>query len=133
MLSELKKTFRPEFINRVDEVIVFSNLTIEDVEQIVDLQMQEVLKRLSEYQLAVTLTPAARRWIAEQGYDPQFGARPLRRAIQRYVESPLSVSILEGTFAAGDHVLVDEGDDEALALSKQNADVDLSVTSEVAS
>ncbi len=131
MLSELKKTFRPEFINRVDEVIVFSNLTIEDVEQIVDLQMQEVLERLAEYQLTVTLAPAARRWIAEQGYDPQFGARPLRRAIQRYVESPLSVSILEGAFAAGDHILVDEGDDKALTLSKQSADVDVSVTSEI--
>jgi ATP-dependent Clp protease ATP-binding subunit ClpC len=108
MLSELKKTFRPEFINRVDEVIVFNNLTVADVEQIVDLQMSEVLARLAEYDLTVTLTPAARRWIAEHGYDPQFGARPLRRAIQRYVESPLSVSILEGKFEAGQHIQVDQ-------------------------
>ncbi|MGC9399000.1 MAG: ATP-dependent Clp protease ATP-binding subunit [Anaerolineae bacterium] len=128
MLSELKKTFRPEFLNRVDEVIVFNNLTLEDVEQIVDLQMHEVVQRLMEYELTVVLTPAARRWIAEQGYDPQFGARPLRRAIQRYVESPLSVGILEGKFKAGDEISV-EMDDDALSLRRsQDAAVKVDVT-----
>ncbi len=108
-LAALKETFRPEFINRVDEIIVFANLTLDDVTRIVDLQMQEVQKQLADYNLHVTLTPAAKRWLAEHGFDPQFGARPLRRVIQRHVESPLSVQILRGNFGAGAHVLVDVG------------------------
>jgi len=108
-LAALKETFRPEFINRVDEIIVFANLTLEDVTHIVDLQMQEVQTRLAEYDLHVRLTPEAKRWLAEQGYDPQFGARPLRRVIQRHVESPLSVQILRGNFGAGAHILIDVG------------------------
>ncbi len=111
MMAALKKTFRPEFINRVDEIIVFKSLTIEDVEQIVDLQMAEVQERLAEYEIEVTLTPAAKHWLAEQGYDPQFGARPLRRAIQRHVENPLSVRILQGTLKAGDRVTVGAGEE----------------------
>ncbi|MBN2007530.1 MAG: AAA family ATPase [Anaerolineae bacterium] len=106
-LAALKETFRPEFINRVDEIVVFANLTLEDVARIVDLQMQEVQTRLSEYNLHVELTEAAKRWLAEQGYDPQFGARPLRRVIQRHVESPLSVQILRGNFGPGAHIGVD--------------------------
>ncbi|HOT92008.1 MAG TPA: AAA family ATPase [Anaerolineae bacterium] len=108
-LAALKETFRPEFINRVDEIIVFANLTLDDVSRIVDLQMQEVQKQLADYNLHVTLTPAAKRWLAEHGFDPQFGARPLRRVIQRHVESPLSVQILRGNFGAGAHILVDVG------------------------
>jgi ATP-dependent Clp protease ATP-binding subunit ClpC len=103
----LKKAFRPEFLNRIDETIIFATLTIEDVERIVALQMKEVGERLSEMGLTVELTPAARQWLARQGYDPQFGARPLRRAIQRYVESPLSVKLLKGEFTRGDTVMVD--------------------------
>jgi len=106
-LAALKETFRPEFINRVDEIIVFANLTLEDVARIVDLQMHEVQTRLSDYNLHVTLTAAAKRWLAEHGYDPQFGARPLRRVIQRHVESPLSVQILRGNFGPGAHICVD--------------------------
>jgi ATP-dependent Clp protease ATP-binding subunit ClpC len=112
MLSDLKKTFRPEFINRVDEIIVFNHLSVEDVEQIVDLQMLEVQERLAEFDLRVILTAAAKRWLAEQGYDTQFGARPLRRAIQRYVESPLSVTLLGDGFQAGDQILIDEEEGE---------------------
>jgi ATP-dependent Clp protease ATP-binding subunit ClpC len=106
-LNALKETFRPEFINRVDEIITFKTLTMDDVERIVDLQLTEVQARLNEYHLHITLTAAAKRWLAEQGYDIQFGARPLRRAIQRYVESPLSVQILRGEFGADTHILVD--------------------------
>jgi len=106
-LAALKETFRPEFINRVDEIIIFANLTLDDVARIVDLQMQEVQTRLSEYNLHVELSEATKRWLAEQGYDPQFGARPLRRVIQRYVESPLSVQILRGNFGPGAHIHVD--------------------------
>jgi ATP-dependent Clp protease ATP-binding subunit ClpC len=77
------------------------------VEQIVELQMKEVSERMGEQGLTVELTPAARTWLAKQGYDPSFGARPLRRAIQKYVESPLSVQLLRGDFPEGSHVLVD--------------------------
>ncbi len=122
MMAALKKTFRPEFINRVDEIIVFKNLTMEDVEQIVDLQMAEVQERLAEYEIEVTLTPEAKHWLAEQGYDPQFGARPLRRAIQRYVENPLSVRILQGTLRAGDQVIVGV-DEEGLTFQTAEAEV----------
>jgi ATP-dependent Clp protease ATP-binding subunit ClpC len=103
----LKGTFRPEFLNRVDEIIMFSPLSIEDMEQIVDLQMREVHDRLSEYNIQVELTPAARTWLAREGYDSAFGARPLRRAIQKHVESPLSVDLLGGKYKNGATVLVD--------------------------
>ena len=116
MMAELKKTFRPEFINRVDEIIIFNNLTLADVEEIVDLQLTEVLERLAEYDLEVVLTSAAKQWLAEQGYDPQFGARPLRRAIQRYVESPLSVELLQGKFESGTEIKVDLGEDNTLVF-----------------
>jgi ATP-dependent Clp protease ATP-binding subunit ClpC len=102
----LKRTFRPEFLNRVDEIIVFSPLSIEDVERIVDLQLREIRERLTEQGLTIELTESARKWLARQGYDPQFGARPLRRAMQKYVEGPLSVQLLQGKFKAGDCVIV---------------------------
>jgi ATP-dependent Clp protease ATP-binding subunit ClpC len=103
----LKGTFRPEFLNRIDEIITFSPLSLEQMHEIVDLQMKEVQGRLSEHGLFVELTEAARNWLADVGYDPNFGARPLRRALQKYVESPLSVSVLSGEFSANDHILVD--------------------------
>ncbi len=112
VLAALRQTFRPEFINRVDEIIVFGQLTLDDMEQIVRLQMREVEGRLQEYGLRVRLLPAALRWLAQQGYDPQYGARPLRRAIQRYVESPLSIQILRGDFGAAALVDIDlEGEE----------------------
>jgi len=107
----LKSTFRPEFLNRIDEIITFSPLSREQVAQIVDLQMQEVQDRLSEKGLSVELKPGAREWLADQGYDPAFGARPLRRALQKFVESPLSVRLLSGEFSSGDIILVDVAPD----------------------
>jgi len=107
----LKKTFRPEFLNRVDEVIIFNDLTLEDVERIVGLQMGEIASRLVDQGLEVELTDAARRWLAREGFDPQFGARPLRRALQRHIESPLSVKLLRGDFERGDLVVVDAGEE----------------------
>jgi ATP-dependent Clp protease ATP-binding subunit ClpC len=102
----LKGTFRPEFLNRIDEIITFSPLTLEQVGLIVDLQMKEVQERLSERGLIVQLSPAARDWLANAGFDPAFGARPLRRALQKHVESPLSVSLLAGNYSPGDTILV---------------------------
>lgn len=109
--ESLKRTFRPEFLNRIDEIIVFHALTREQVRQIIDLQMRDIQSRLQEQNITVELSPAAKDWIAEKGYDPQYGARPLRRTLQRHVESPLSVKLLRGEIAAGEHVVVDlEGD-----------------------
>lgn len=103
----LKSTFRPEFLNRIDEIIMFSPLTIDQVKDIVMLQMKEIQDRLQENGIKVELSEPARDWLASEGYDPIFGARPLRRALQKFVESPLSVSILSGEFNDGDVVLVD--------------------------
>jgi ATP-dependent Clp protease ATP-binding subunit ClpC len=103
----LKGTFRPEFLNRIDEIITFSPLSLEQMSEIVDLQMKEVQDRMLERGLYVELTPASRVWLAKEGYDSNFGARPLRRALQKHVESPLSVSLLGGDFSEGDKIIVD--------------------------
>ncbi len=114
----LRDAFRPEFLNRIDEIIIFNPLTLEQVQRMVDLQMALVADRLGELGLVVELTDAARVWLARQGYDPQFGARPLKRAVQRFVESPLSVQLLKGTFHRGDVVLVD-ADESGVTFHKQ--------------
>jgi len=103
----LKSAFRPEFLNRVDETVMFSPLSIEQMEEIVVLQMKEVQDRLNEHNITVELSDAARAWLAKEGYDSAFGARPLHRAIQKYVESPLSVELLGGNFKDGVTVLID--------------------------
>jgi ATP-dependent Clp protease ATP-binding subunit ClpC len=108
----LKGAFRPEFLNRIDEIIMFSPLSIEEMKEIVDLQMKEVQERLSEHNITVKLTAAARTWLANEGYDPAFGARPLQRAIQKFVESPLSVELLEGKYKDGATVQVDVDEKE---------------------
>jgi len=115
----MRDTFRPEFLNRIDEIIVFSTLTLEQVEQMVDMQMRSIIERLGEQGLVIELTENARVWLARQGYDPQFGARPLRRALQRFVESPLSVQVLNGNFHRGDVILVEATDTEGLVFSRQ--------------
>ena len=104
----MRDTFRPEFLNRIDEVIIFSTLSLQDVEQMVDLQMKGVAERLGEAGINLHLTEPARRWLAEKGFDPQFGARPLRRSIQRYIENPLSIQLLKGDFHPGDLIMIDE-------------------------
>ena len=113
----LKDTFRPEFLNRIDEIIIFSQLTSEDMGKIVDLQMDEIQERLAEYGLTVNLTTEARNWLANQGFDPAFGARPLKRAMQKHIESPLSVKMLRGDFSNGDCVNVDATEDNGLEFS----------------
>jgi ATP-dependent Clp protease ATP-binding subunit ClpB len=120
--------FRPEFINRIDEIIIFEPLSEEDVIEIVNLQMKDVQRRLAEQgALTITLTEAAQRWLGQQGYDKDFGARPLKRAIQRYVESPLSVRMLKGEITSGDHVYIDEVDDELTFTKVEPAQINLPV------
>jgi ATP-dependent Clp protease ATP-binding subunit ClpC len=120
----LKSTFRPEFLNRIDDIITFSPLSVEQMHLIVDLEMKDVEQRLTEYGLKVSLTEAARHWLAEIGYDSNFGARPLRRALQKYVESPLSVQLLSGDFRKGDEILVDVGE-EGLIFHSRSQDEEI--------
>lgn len=118
--KSMRETFRPEFLNRIDEVIIFNPLGLEDVTRIVDLQMQSIAERLHEQGLTVELTDAAREWLATHGFDPQYGARPLRRALQHYVESPMSVKLLKGEFKTGDLVEIDAGED-GLVFNRHSA------------
>ena len=118
----LKKAFRPEFLNRVDEIIIFDPLTEDQIEEIVGLRVKEVEARLAAHEVGISLTDAAKEWLAHEGYDPVFGARPLRRAVQRYVENPLSTRILAGEFTGGDRVMVD-ADDSGLTFAKAGTTV----------
>jgi ATP-dependent Clp protease ATP-binding subunit ClpC len=118
----LKSTFRPEFLNRIDEIIIFSPLSLEDMYKIVDLQMKEVEQRLGEHGLKVQLSDEARKWLAKEGYDPAFGARPLRRTLQKFIESPLSVSLLSSQFTQGDTVKVDVNEENKLSFEKNNVE-----------
>ncbi|ACV22964.1 ATP-dependent Clp protease ATP-binding subunit [Slackia heliotrinireducens] len=112
VMSELKKLFRPEFLNRLDEIIVFKSLTPEQILQIVDLMVADLRDRLIEQDMTINLTPAASKFIADEGTDVAMGARPLRRAIQRLLEDPISEQILDGTWKAGSVIDVDVKDDE---------------------
>ena len=111
VLGEMKKTFRPEFLNRIDEIIVFHELTEDQLRNIVDLLIKDLQGRLADRKLGVELTERAKSWLAKVGYDPQYGARPLRRAIERYVENPLSTKLLRGEYSPGDTIIGDLGDD----------------------
>jgi ATP-dependent Clp protease ATP-binding subunit ClpB len=115
----LHRQFKPEFLNRVDEIITFHGLTRENLAQIVDIQIKRMAKRLAEHKFKVTLTKEAKQLLVDKGYDPAFGARPLKRAIQRSIEDPLAMEILEGAFAEGDHILIDRGQENRLTFTKQ--------------
>jgi ATP-dependent Clp protease ATP-binding subunit ClpB len=117
VLEEMRRTFRPEFLNRVDEIIVFHALSEEHLKQIVEIQLDSLRKRLAERQIQVQLTDGAREHLVRAGYDPVYGARPLKRAIQKLVETPLSRLILKGDVRDGQTVLVDMGADGQLNLS----------------
>jgi ATP-dependent Clp protease ATP-binding subunit ClpC len=110
LLDSLKRVFRPEFINRLDSVIVFRSLNKDDIKQIVDLELNKVATRLAEHSVVLTATPAALEMIGDQGYDPEMGARPLRRVIQQKVEDPLSDGLLSGEFEDGEAITVDVED-----------------------
>ena len=118
--AALKRTFRPEFLNRIDETIVFHPLAQDQIVQIVALMTKEVQARLEEREISFELTADATVWLAREGFDPIYGARPLRRAVQRQLENPLSRAVLSGEFAAGDRILVDAGDN-GLTLTRMEA------------
>jgi ATP-dependent Clp protease ATP-binding subunit ClpA len=106
-LEALLAVFRPEFINRIDDIVIFNPLGEEQLERIVDLLLRGVEKLLAERQIKLELTPAAKEVLVREGYDPAYGARPLRRTIQRMIQDPLAMQILEGKVLPGDLVRVD--------------------------
>jgi ATP-dependent Clp protease ATP-binding subunit ClpB len=110
-MTELKKHFRPEFLNRVDDVIIFQSLDEDELSHIVDIQLQKLEKRLAQQNLTLDTDAAAKKLLAKEGYDPQFGARPLKRAIQEHLLNPLATKLLEGEFKPGDKIKVSAKDD----------------------
>jgi ATP-dependent Clp protease ATP-binding subunit ClpC len=119
----MRENFRPEFLNRIDEIVIFEPLSFAQVEHIVDLQMRDVAERLNEHiGISIQLTATARRWLAQKGYDPQFGARPLRRAIQRYIENELSAMLLRHDVRSGDLIVIDEVDGKLTFERNESAD-----------
>jgi ATP-dependent Clp protease ATP-binding subunit ClpB len=111
VLEVVRRTFRPEFLNRVDEILVFHRLTRDDLSRIVDIQVEQLRRRLAARRLTLDLAPAARHWLAEHGYDPAYGARPLKRLIQKEIADRLASALLEGRYGDGDTVRVEAGDD----------------------
>ena len=120
VLEAVRHNFRPEFLNRVDEIIIFKPLTKDQIKHIVDIQLERLRKRLGERRITLQLTPAALEVIANEGYDPTYGARPLKRVIQRRIQDPLAMAVLDGKFREGDTVLVDAEKGE-LILRKAGA------------
>jgi len=126
VLEAVRHNFRPEFLNRVDEIIIFKPLTREQIKTIVNIQLERLRKRLAERRITLQLTPAALDLIANDGYDPVFGARPLKRVIQRRIQDPLAMAVLDGKFREGDTVLVDAEKGELMlrtAGAKEHASV----------
>jgi ATP-dependent Clp protease ATP-binding subunit ClpB len=118
----LRQHFRPEFLNRVDEIIVFHSLLRTHLKEIVDIQLRGLMKRLADRKIKVELTDRAREFLVQEGYDPTYGARPLKRTIQRRLLDPLAMRVLEGEFREGDRIVVD-ADAQGLAFAKNEVSV----------
>ena len=112
VMQSLRGHFRPEFLNRIDETVVFHALTVAELSKIVDIQLSILNKRLVERKIEIEPTAAAREWLATTGYDPVYGARPLKRLIQKEIENPLALSLLQGDYIDGDKIIIDTDDDE---------------------
>ncbi len=118
-LDSLRATFRPEFLNRIDDTIIFRSLTIGDIDRIIDIQIGLIQKRLKERKLTLELTENAKNYIAKSGYSPVYGARPLKRTLQKLLLDNLALRMLEGTFAEGDHIIVDTKDSGEMIFEKR--------------
>jgi len=116
--TALEQSFKPEFLNRVDEIVIFNNLTRSDLSYIVEIQLGNLRRLLADRKIDLRLSEAAQEWLANTGYDPVYGARPLKRTIQRYVQDPLALKILGGEFKEGDAVEV-EADHEGLYFERE--------------
>jgi ATP-dependent Clp protease ATP-binding subunit ClpB len=120
VLDEVRKTMRPEFINRLDEMVVFHRLEREQMHKIIDIQLVRFAERLAKREIGIELTAAAKDYLAEMGWDPQYGARPLKRAVQRYLEDPLAKHVIAGDYPPGTHLMVDRGTNELTFVSKMS-------------
>ena len=117
-MAVVRASFRPEFLNRVDEIILFHRLKRDEMSRIVDIQMRRLAKLLEERKIVIVLEPAAREWLADKGWDPAYGARPLKRVIQKSVQDPLAEMILSGRVKDGEKVVVSAGK-QGLSLQRQ--------------
>jgi ATP-dependent Clp protease ATP-binding subunit ClpB len=116
VMDALRQHFRPEFLNRIDDIIIFDRLSDEELKKIVEIQLKRLVRRLENQKITLELSDAAKAFVASQGYDPVYGARPLKRAIQKYILDPLSMEILEGKIREGQTIQVD-AKDRALGFS----------------
>jgi ATP-dependent Clp protease ATP-binding subunit ClpC len=132
LMGQLKRVFRPEFLNRVDGTIVFKSLTKQEIKDIVDLELNKVQERLAEHQISLKVTDAAKTILADEGYDPDYGARPLRRVIQYRVEDALSDALLAGRFKEGDTVVVDAKDNKITLHPDEETPEEPEIVAEVA-
>ena len=110
VMAEVRGSFRPEFLNRVDDIVIFHRLTADHLRQIVDIQVGQLERRLAERKISIELTDKAREWLADRGFDPAYGARPLKRLLQKEIADRLALRLLQGEFGEGDRVEVDGGD-----------------------
>src|SRR5581483_5405623 len=124
LMGELKRLFRPEFLNRIDGIVVFRGLTKEDILQIVDVQLRLLKPRLEEHSITLEMTDAAKEQLAREGYDPQFGARPLKRKLQQLIEDPLSEGVLSGEFKDNSKVTVDVIDGQVKLVGEDSMTIE---------
>ena len=117
VMEALRAQFKPEFLNRVDDIVIFHSLTMEQIKRIIEIQLNLFRKRLTDQQIEIRLSDSAKELLAERGFDPVYGARPLRRAMQKYLMDPLALKILEGSYGPGSNIVVDAGPDGALTFS----------------
>ena len=118
VLADVRTFFRPEFLNRIDETVIFDRLDREELAQIVDVQLGRLRRRIADHDLDLQVTDEARAWLAERGYDPVYGARPLQRVLRHEVENRLARALIDGTVTDGDVVVVDTDTDDALTLRR---------------
>jgi len=119
VMNELKRTFNPEFLNRIDEAVMFHSLSLDHMRHIVDILLGRLNEQMAENGITLEIDDSAKTWLAQQGYDPAYGARPLKRAIQRHIEDPLSEEVLRGEFAHGGVVEIKLAGEELVFLSKE--------------
>jgi ATP-dependent Clp protease ATP-binding subunit ClpB len=118
IFKNMRRHFKPEFLNRVDDIIIYNFLEKEQIKDIVDIQIRDLNRTLSDHNIQVELTEKAKELLADRGFDPDYGARPLKRAIQEYIQNPLSMKLLEGEFMDGDIIKIDANKHKALELEK---------------
>jgi len=119
VMGDLRAAFRPEFLNRIDDIVVFQRLERSDLRRIVDIQLDRFARRLATKELSLEVTDGAKEFLANVGYDPTYGARPLKRAVQQYLENPLAQELLAGAFLPGDTVYVTTGEAGELAFERR--------------